>query len=198
MILRTTPDLLSEQYSSEIEELKSVFSIEGVRTIEYLAAEPPSLFKLVGDALTWAPLIIPATEFLRQLAKNASDEVWKNRSKLLSVLGQAALKPLRVLAERITSIKSKCPRCKAYLGLPLEGEDYWASSVTLDTTDPVEAEWIISNFVLKAQAAEKLIDSLLSGGFQPLGMFQLILLSNGSWIIKWQDENGNEHEKQLD
>ena len=72
--LMLTRELDAETIHSELGEY---LRVKEPRILLFKSAEPPIILRLLGDALAWLPLTVPATFYLSTLATRAGDATWE-------------------------------------------------------------------------------------------------------------------------
>ena len=83
-------------------ELSKHLTVDEPKFVYLRAADPPSVLQLLGDALSWSPLIAAATAvvtvYLSTLAKRAANDTWDG---LKSLLKSNEAKPLADVAKTL-------------------------------------------------------------------------------------------------
>jgi hypothetical protein len=182
----------SEELAFVEAELQGLFPDLDVHRVGYKGAGGPAFLQLVADLLTWSTVIkAAATIFLSQIAKNAADEVWKHKAELAAKLQDVTLKPLRRLVGALIGAKQRlnAGNSRVQVALPVP-DDYWATILRIESTDEVEAAWLVASFVIHAEAIQATVEKLVSGGAVPLDYFVVKVMNEGHICVEWIDQNG--------
>jgi Uma2 family endonuclease len=182
------PPSVQEQISSEIGQ---VLPIHERHVMEFRSTDGPSFVQLVADAVQWiTPLKAAAIVFLSQLAKNAADEVWKNKAHLYRILKDTSVDPLYRLVRALAQAKREVStHTRVVIGLPIP-QEYLGTLLALETVDEVELAWTIANFVDKVDKINNRLQQELEGGHEPLSIVKLIIQPDGSFVARWEEMNG--------
>jgi Uma2 family endonuclease len=182
------PPSVQEQISSEIGQ---ILPIHERHVMEFRSTDGPSFVQLVADAVQWiTPLKAAATVFLSQLAKNAADEVWKNKAHLYRILKDTSVDPLYRLVRALAQAKRELSaHTRVVIGLPIP-QEYLGTLLALETVDEVELAWTIANFVDKVDKINNRLQQELAGGHEPLSIVRLIIQPDGSFVARWEEMNG--------
>jgi hypothetical protein len=124
-------DLRESELSLDLErDLEGLLSLTDRRLTALRSAEPPSWIKIFAEVAEWVtPFKVVATVFVSQLAKNAADDLWKNKAAIAAALRNASAAPLRKLAAALLRAKEKArPSTDVIVGLPIPDDS--AGSIT--------------------------------------------------------------------
>ena len=121
----------TEDIRSDLEEYLSI------RETQYLfrkSIDPPSFIRLLGEALDWLPLAIPANIFLGTIAKHAGDATW---DAVTSLFRDRRVKPLIGVAETLSNAaKQVHPEAEIVVGVNIPHDVRCAADMCIRSTSP--------------------------------------------------------------
>src|SRR5450755_1231349 len=152
-----------------------------------MSAEPPSWLALLAEAPWWIKALgAYAALFVAKIVEEAAKETWKNRGKAFAAGVDAANRVKRVAIAMFNLKPNLPPRTRLEIGVPVP-DDYFATRLTLDATDPDNLTLQIALFVHHLPALMGLVEQKqLSRGCVAAGI-HLELLGDGSLEVSWQD-----------
>ena len=130
--------------------------------------------------------------FLSQLAKNAADDVWKNKARITAALTDTAVAPLRRVAAALARARQMSPGPPSVtigLGLP---DDSHGTAVTWTPDDVEESAWVLACFAQHATAIEAFVRKEMEAGRLGRGGVRLLLQRDGSFDVIWMHPESRE------
>ena len=168
-ILIVTIDIPQEVREALKSEAAPLVQIEDVREVVLLSADPPSFIKILAEAMDWSlPLKAAVGIFLSQLAKNAAEDLWKNKVNVAKALASTAASPIRKLVGAFMKVSgfSAKPLTLA-IGIPLP-DDRFGAAVTLPVNSTEDLAVTLAIFVYHAQEIEHSLQKQFSAGKKSL------------------------------
>jgi len=173
------------------------------------SATVPELFQLLLDAVGWVTLLKGASLYLlyqaghfiksfsETLGEKAGDRVWDGRDEIARRLGDAAARPIFVVARALGRAKrSLSPRSRVRVGITVDATDFGAV-IDISTSDDVAIAVLVATLVLNAEALAEAL-TLEIGDRRVLGGIRLSVTSRGGILAEWADDDGAEHCVEVD
>lgn len=188
---------------SAVEELTEAIAGCGVRVerrelLHKMLGDTPSFVTVLSDILSWQTMLaVPATVFISQLAKNAADDVYKNKKKIAEVLSQTAVKPLRRISAALRKAAGSSSRnFVVQIGLPLP-DDFRGTTLVLGGESEEQVAVELAFFVLNVEAIQGAVkDQVLAGGV--FGGVVVERTEGGSYVLKWCGQDGHPREFRIE
>ena len=96
---------------------------------------------------------------------------------------------MKRVATALATARRNAPRApEITIGLPIPDE-HFGTVVTFTPSDEEEASWVLACFVVKAEKIEALIREEMGEDRTPLGCVQLIQQDDGTFVVRWMDQN---------
>lgn len=151
------------------------------------AGPMPHFVEVLLDALTWKAFLgVPATAFLTQLAKNAADDVWKNKEKIRKILRDAAFSTLADVSFAIAAANEKIGSGGISLALPCQ-DHFWSARTSVQLSTPEEISIVLTRFVASAEKIQTLVER--ERATYPLYSEVRIEIDAGGKILVWWNTN---------
>ena len=180
-------------------ELSKHLTVDEPKFVYLRAADPPSVLQLLGDALSWSPLIAAATAvvtvYLSTLAKRAANDTWDG---LKSLLKSNEAKPLADMAKTLeVAANSVTGEIRIGVGLSIP-DDYFGTTMYIKPSTSEEMAYRLAFFVVQAEPISKSMQAEIAAGHTPLGGATIELCSDGSLLITWVSQaDSSRHELRI-
>jgi hypothetical protein len=187
------PDLMvTEGLSGEVVDditrtLRRHLAIGQVRTYHRKAFDPElkQYLQLIGDLAFWAPVAIPATAFVTQLAVRSADDAY---SAFKSWLSREPECPIAEIAMAISDIRSRNGASASIrIGLNVPDRN-WGTALEIEDTDPAKVLLKLALFLNEAGRIHKVISDATAAGDGPLGQGVIAILNHGDIEITWSSQ----------
>ena len=186
--LMLTRELDAEAIQSELGEY---LRVKEPRILFFRSAEPPIILRLLGDALAWLPLTVPASVYLSTLAKQAGDATW---DWLASRFNNDPVRPLiHVVKTLEKTANSADGNVTIFVGLNIPDERD-GPMLSIEPGDPKEMARALASFVVHAEQISKAMRTEVESGRRPFGGAKIELQDNGSLLISWVTVDCLHHE----
>jgi len=188
-ILETTEDISQETKQNLEASLRGLVTFEDQRITHLRSTEPPSWLKVFADVAEWiSPLKVIATVFFSQLAKNAADDLWKNKARIAVLLRETAALPLRKFAEALSEAKrGSQANTDIVVGLPIP-DDHFGTALIVPTETIEDAAAALAVFVCHAEEIDATVRAAIEGGEGPASSVRILLRPNGQVLLRWQHQ----------
>ena len=187
--LEITDDLFREsQLTLDLErDLEGLLPLTDRRLTALRSADPPSWIKIFADVAEWVtPFKVIATVFLSQLAKNAADDLWKNKAAIAAALRNASATPLRKLTAALLRAKAQArPSTDVVVGLPIPDE-YFGTALLVPTSSIEDAAVTLAVFVSRVEEIDAAIREANAEGNGPAASVRIVIRPDGSVTLRWQ------------
>ena len=152
------------------------------------SAEPPSWVTFLANADWWIKVLAAyAAVYIAEIVKEAGKETWKDRGKAVAA-GVAAGKGIKKLASGIVKFRQRLlPKTQLRIALPIP-DDYFATSLELLGSDPIDLEIQVALFVHHLPALTALILSEQLEHGRVLAGINLKVLPDASLEVSWVDK----------
>ncbi len=167
-------------------KLNRSLSVDDFRYVAYRSAEPLSIIKLLGEAVEWAPLTIPATIYLSTIAKRAGDATWEMAKSLIQ---SDKVKPLVLVASTLAEIADKShAKAQVAVGITFPDDNYVIEfPIKFDTSEEVIRN--LSVFVLQSENLSNIMQAEIQEGRGPIGSAVAEIQEDGSLLVMWTRKN---------
>ena len=176
--------VLSEKFDAETiqAELSEHLKVSEPKFLFFKAVDPPSVLKLLGDALSWLPLKAAAAVYLSALAKRAADATWDG---LASLFNSNEVKPLADVAKTLaTAADSVDGKVTIVVGLNIP-DDHFGTAISIKPGDPEEMVRVLASFIVHVEQISKAMRAEIETGRTPLGAAIIELQDDGSLLVSW-------------
>ena len=181
-------------------ELSKHLKVDKPTFVHSRGADPPSVLQLLGDALSWSPLIAAATAvvtvYLSTLAKRAANDTWDGLKSLLKSNEAKPLadvaKTLEVAANSVTGDREI--RIGVGLSIP---DDYFGTTMYIKPSDFEEIAYRLALFVVQAEKISKSMQAEIEAGHAPFGRAIIELHHGGGLLIRWVQADFSHHELRI-
>jgi len=154
------------------------------------SAEPQSAIQIVGSIIEWLdPFKVAMLAFIAELSKETAKDVYKNKSKILKALGQAAVKPLKAFIDLIFRNKDKIEKENTHLIISLNiPDEIMGTNLHLKVSAEEELAWQFANFIIKLNKIEAFVLQAMKSDKPPFAPINIIVNDDGSIIVKYMDQ----------
>jgi len=183
-----------------IEELAQAISdcavpIERRELLHKALGETPSFVTVLSDILSWKTMLgIPTTVFISQLARNAADDIYKNKTRIAEVLSQRATKPLKRISAALRKTVGTSPRKSVVrIGIPFP-DDFLGTYMVLEVQSEEQVAVELAFFVVNIEAIQNTVKNEVLPNGEPRGGVIVQRKEYEAYILKWRGEDGHPRE----
>ncbi len=193
--------------SSAVEEAVQVFeklgaSVEHEVLLFRAVNEMSSFITVATELISWKLLLgTPLAVFISEIAKNAADDLYKNKKEIWAALKNKAAQPVAVVARCLTGLARSSTQDTRLLLVLLLPDDHLEAVLRVDVASEEEVAYTLAIFVHKVEAVCRVLkEELLAkdesvGESRPVRRVYLELLRDGSLKMKWpSDADHKQHE----
>lgn len=153
----------------------------------FRSTDPPSIIQVVASVSTWAVVFkLVAVAFMTQLAKNAADDFWKNKSQVATVLKRKSIAPLQHVSTAVAKALRRSPE-KTRLELTIELSAHHQAKLVLSSVDRESIAIAIALIAIHAEQLSVFIARESASERGVTGDPVLEIADDGSIIVKWSD-----------
>ena len=146
------------------------------------AAETPSLIQLLGDALSWKPLVVVATIYVSAFAKKAGDATW---DQLVSWWRREETQPVMDVARALLRVAHTVDgRVMLEIGVDVPDARY-GTVMSIPLTTPEEVAHALALFVARSKDLSEAMNAEVAAGRTPFGPASIELQDDGSLVVRW-------------
>lgn len=146
----------------------------------------PTFIQVLAEIATWELILkISVTAFLAELSKQAAQDIWKNKKKVIKALSKPIVNPLKLFVSAVSKAKEKIGnQATISIGIPFP-DDYFGTVLVIQPEDSEEIVKLISIFInnLENIQNELHIISKLDNG--PSGPVFIEIKDEKELLIKW-------------
>lgn len=144
-------------------------------------------------ATEWRALCNDAADvFLSKLVAEAATDLFENKSKIAIILWDAAVEPIQILTSFI--VKAVRNKTKISIGLPIPDEQF-GTTLTFVHEEEEFVAWVLSSYISQLDVIERVVNEIIKSDLSPAGLIQLMIQSDGGFVLKWMDKNQQEIHK---
>jgi len=158
------------------------------RQIFLKSAAAPSWVTFLASADWWVHVLAAYSAiYIAEIVREAGKQTWKDRARAVAV-GVAAGKGIKKLASSLVRFRERLlPQTRLRIALPVP-DDYFATSLELLGSDPIDLEIQAALFVHYLPALTTLIQSEQLERGRALAGITLKVLTDASLEVSWVDK----------
>lgn len=192
---------LTDNFDAETirEKLGKHLTVDEPQFVYSRAGDPPSVLQLLGDALSWEPLMKAAAAlvalYLKGAVTRAGSDTW---DALKSLLKRNEAKPLADVAKTLeVAVNSVSGEIRIGVGLSIP-DDYFGTTMYIKPSSSEEIACRLAFFVVQAKPISEFMQAEIAAGHMPLGGATVELCSDGSLLITWVSQaDSSRHELRI-
>lgn len=148
----------------------------------------PPFVQLVGAVALLSPLSVAAGAFLKRLAENAADALWKAIERSFSRRDSREAALAELVASLVEARSNMGDAGRVIFGLSFP-QSQWGTVVVVRENDARKIASAVAGFIARVDDIFRLIEAEIAAGTKPWGYVEVEIGDGRATAIRWIDQN---------